>query len=396
MPADSLALLVFFFIAAACGWAAGRFFSRSPRQTPQRSINPEYLKGLNYLLEDNPDKAIEVFVSMMAVDNETVETHFALGSLFRRRGEVDRAIRIHQNLIARPNLGREHRDQALFALAEDFLRAGLLDRAENLFEKLADQSSKRSAALEKLTSIYEQQKDWNQAICARRKLGGNDASDRIVAHYYCELAREAFDRCDDAGARQLLKKAHSTGPWLVRGALMRAAVAQREGDLRTARRLYRKVIEHDARFLTEVWASLRAVFESNSSARGFSTLLDSMVRKRPATSSQLAYAAIVHSDIELEAARDGLLGFLETNSTLSEALTAMKVVCSDQPATDDQLECIASGLRALLRNRAGYLCEHCGYASEKLYWQCPGCRTWDSIRPNTEIPVDRLALGSGK
>jgi lipopolysaccharide biosynthesis regulator YciM len=396
MPADSFALLVFFFIAAACGWAASRFFSRTRAREPRANINPDYLKGLNYLLEDNPDKAIEVFVSMMAVDNETAETHFALGSLFRRRGEVDRAIRIHQNLIARPNLGREHRDQALFALAEDYLRAGLLDRAESLFEKLAGQSSKKTAALEKLTSIYEQQKDWNQAIAARRKLGGNDENDRIIAHYYCELASESFERRDETGARQFLKKAHAGGPWLVRGALMRAAMAARDGDVRTAQRLYRKVIEHDARFLTEVWVALREVFEPNSSSRGFSTLLDALVRKKPAALSQLAYAAIVHDDLELEAARTGLLEFLQTNSTLNEALSAMQVVDADLPPNRDQLERIAGGLRALLRNRAGYLCAHCGYASESLYWQCPGCRTWDSIRPNTNIPGDRLALGSGK
>lgn len=397
MPVDSLALLLFFFIAAACGWFAARYTGRSRRPANRNArINPDYFKGLNYLLEDNPDKAIEVFVSMMAVDNETVETHFALGSLFRRRGEVDRAIRIHQNLIARPNLGREFRDQALYALAEDYLRAGLLDRAEGLFEKLADQSTRRADALGKLTTIYEQQKDWPQAIVARRKLSADAHSDRIISHYHCELAQESFDRHDDVSAKGHLKKAQGGGAGLARSAMMRAAIAMREGDIKAAQKLYRKVLDEDPRFVTEVWSSLHDVFNTAKDPSGFSNFLTALTRKNPRAEEQIAYAAIVHSDVEHAAAQRGMREFLKNHSTLLEALTALGVVDGRQPdVTDEQLVAIAGGLRALLRNRAGYCCEHCGYASEQLYWQCPGCKSWDSIRPNTHIPVARLTLAAG-
>ncbi|MFK8016821.1 MAG: lipopolysaccharide assembly protein LapB [Gammaproteobacteria bacterium] len=394
MPADSLTGFFFLFIAAACGWAVARFFARQPK-VQQAAVNPEYFKGLNYLLDDKPDQAIEVFLSMMAVDNETVETHFALGSLFRRRGEVDRAIRIHQNLIARPNLGREHRDQALFALAEDYLRAGLLDRAENLFEKLADQSSRRGHALRKLTSIFEQQGDWNQAIAARRKLNADVQSERILAHYYCELADAALAAGDSNGAKQQLKKAQSSGPWLARSAMLRARIALDAGDRKIAQRLYRKVIESDARFLTEIWPAMRAAFAGSNDEKPFADFLSSVAKKNPDALPQLAYAAIVHDDTRQPTVTAGLEKFLQINATLREALLAMQVIDGDA-LTETQLERIADGLRALLRNRAAYFCQHCGYASEQLYWQCPGCKSWDTVRPNTQIPVDRLALAAGK
>ncbi len=397
MPVDSLALLLFFFVAVACGWFAARYAGRLRRPANRDArINPEYFKGLNYLLDDKPDKAIEVFVSMMSVDNETVETHFALGSLFRRRGEVDRAIRIHQNLIARPNLGREFRDQALFALAEDYLRAGLLDRAEGLFEKLSGQSTRRADALSKLTTIYEQQKDWPQAISARRQLSADAHSDRIIAHYHCELAEDASAKHDDASAKAHLKKAQTAVSGLARSAMMRAAIATREGDTRTAQRLYRKVLEDDPRFVTEVWSSLASVFNTKKSPEGFPDFLSALARKNPRAVEQIAFAAIVHDDVEHDAARLGMREFLKTHSTLLEALTSLGVVApGTKDVTDEQLARIAGGLRALLRNRAGYCCEHCGYASEQLYWQCPGCKTWDSIRPNTHLPVARLTLAAG-
>jgi lipopolysaccharide biosynthesis regulator YciM len=137
MPTESTFLLAgLFLLLAAAGWAMGRFGERDEEQPPA-PLNIDYLKGLNFLLNEQTDQALEHFLEMVRVDDKTIETHFALGSLFRRRGEVDRAIRIHQNIIARPDLAAEQRDQALYSLAKDYLHAGLLDRAENLFARLS-------------------------------------------------------------------------------------------------------------------------------------------------------------------------------------------------------------------------------------------------------------------
>ena len=170
MPTESTFLLAgLFLLLAAAGWAMGRFGERDTEEAPP-PLNIDYLKGLNFLLNEQTDQALEHFLRMVRVDDKTIETHFALGSLFRRRGEVDRAIRIHQNIIARPDLAAEQRDQALFSLAKDYLGAGLLDRAEKLFVRLAQGSRYQVQALESLSGIYEQEKDWEKAIDACRRL----------------------------------------------------------------------------------------------------------------------------------------------------------------------------------------------------------------------------------
>lgn len=398
MPADTLLTLLFFFLAVAIGWTASRFFQTRTRSKSPSGVGPDYFKGLNYLLEDKHDKAIEVFISMMEVDNETVETHFALGSLFRRRGEVDRAIRIHQNLIARPNLGRQHRDQALFALAEDYLRAGLLDRAEKLFEKLSEHSGKRPEALIKLISIYEQQQDWQQAAAARRNLppGRSQQNEQIISHYHCEMAQEAFLKRDYVTARQHLKRSQQSGPWLLRGALMRATIAQADDDPKKAGKLLRKIVEHDGTFLTEVWPQLRDTLEHDGAPDAFDQYLAKLVKKRPALSPEVAYAAIVHSDIAHPTASRCVLEFVRSHPALYDALCAMQLMTRDTAPQAPALQRVAAGVRVLLKNRAAYLCADCGYASDRLYWQCPSCKNWDTIRPNTRVPIKRLALAAGK
>ena len=167
MPTESTFLLAgLFLLLAAAGWALGRFGERDEQQGTPLPLNIDYLKGLNFLLNEQTDQALEHFLKMVRVDDKTMETHFALGSLFRRRGEIDRAIRIHQNIIARPDLAAEQRDQALFSLAKDYLKAGLLDRAENLFVRLSQGSRYQVEALERLCRIYEQEHEWQKAIDA--------------------------------------------------------------------------------------------------------------------------------------------------------------------------------------------------------------------------------------
>ena len=170
MPTESTFLLAgLFLLLAAAGWALGRFGERDEEDAAP-PLNIDYLKGLNFLLNEQTDQALEHFLAMVRVDDKTIETHFALGSLFRRRGEVDRAIRIHQNIIARPDLASEQRDQALYSLAKDYLAAGLLDRAEKLFSRLGEGSRYQVQALEALCGIYEQEKEWEKAIKAGQQL----------------------------------------------------------------------------------------------------------------------------------------------------------------------------------------------------------------------------------
>ncbi|MDH5617763.1 MAG: hypothetical protein OEZ11_03910, partial [Gammaproteobacteria bacterium] len=211
MPTEKALILAgLFLLLAAAGWVIGRFGERDDEDPPP-PLNIDYLKGLNFLLNEQTDQAVEHFLRMVRVDDRTIETHFALGSLFRRRGEVDRAIRIHQNIIARPDLASEQRDQALYSLAKDYLAAGLLDRAEKLFVRLSEGSRFQVQASEALCRIYEQERDWDKAIDAGKRLevlGGRSLALQI-AHYYCELAEAAAAAGDYAAARQYVKNAQA-------------------------------------------------------------------------------------------------------------------------------------------------------------------------------------------
>ena len=239
-----LSLLTWILVVAALvlGILAGHFGWGRRWPASLGKLHPDYLTGLDYLVTEQPDRALDMFLKLMDANADTIETHFALGSLYRRRGEVERAIRIHQNLLARATLAPEHREQALLALAQDYLRAGLLDRAEGLFQQVSEVPRLRASALDALRLVYERQHDWQQALGAFRQLERIRAAPplKIAAHYLCELATLAMERGDAAAARQLLREADSQTSPFPRAALLLARIEQAAGQAPMAVRLLRK------------------------------------------------------------------------------------------------------------------------------------------------------------
>ncbi|MEJ2123258.1 MAG: tetratricopeptide repeat protein [Alphaproteobacteria bacterium] len=208
-------LILLLPVAAASGWVAARRSLAVKQQKQPQDISPVYFKGLNYLLNEQPDKAIDLFIEMLDVDSDTVETHLALGNLFRRRGEVDRAIRIHQNLIARPSLNREQRAQALLELGKDYMRAGLFDRAENLFIELTELRLFNDQAYLNLLEIYQQEKDWQRCLDVTAKINSlrDPTLNNAIAHFYCELAEGQLRSQNSGEAENYLKRAQRIGNW---------------------------------------------------------------------------------------------------------------------------------------------------------------------------------------
>src|SRR3984957_5274384 len=206
-----LSLLTWVLVIAALilGILAGHFGWGKRWPASFSKLHPDYLTGLDYLVTEQPDRALDMFLKLMDANADTIETHFALGTLYRRRGEVERAIRIHQNLLARQALAPEHREQALLALAQDYLRAGLLDRAEGLFQQVSEVARLRASALDALRGVYERQLEWQQALDVYRLLARIKAAPPsfVSAHYLCELASSAIERGDAVAARRLLHEA---------------------------------------------------------------------------------------------------------------------------------------------------------------------------------------------
>lgn len=390
MPSENAFMLAgLFLLLAAAGWAMGRFGEREERDAAP-PLNVDYLKGLNFLLNEQTDQALEHFLEMVRVDDQTIETHFALGSLFRRRGEVDRAIRVHQNIMARPNLAGEQRDQALYSLAKDYLHAGLLDRAENLFVELSQGSRYQVQALESLCRIYEQEKEWQKAIDAGQKLeviGGRSLALQI-AHYYCELAEAAAAGGNYTAARSFVKKAQTGRPRTLRGALTRAHIAGEMDDNKTALKLYNRIIDESTYLIAETLPEIVAIYESEKKLDDLDRLLETLLKKKPEMGNLVAYTAIVHDLGGIAAIDRCVENYMREEPTLSEFvdLQAMSEGSSDK----ETFRRIRHALSLIAKSTPRYQCQECGFSSQRLLWQCPSCRDWETQRPASRVQFDTV------
>ncbi len=375
-------------VAAASGWwAARRSVDRDCKKTSQMTT-PAYFRGLNYLLNEEPDKAIDVFVQLVEVDSETVETHLALGSLFRRRGEVERAIRIHQNLIARPALSTEQRALALLELGQDYMRAGLYDRAENLFLELKEMKLYVHKALVNLRTIYQQERDWNACLKVANELEDlvPESLDLEQAHYYCELAEEAITAGEQDKAQQLLKKAIKANSECVRPVHMQAEMAIAQSDCKHAIGLLRQTAEKDPDYLPEVLPQIVDCYQSLDQTDKLKQYLTGLVGASRFTGVTLTLADLIRDtegervastflgkQVESQPSLQGLLKLIEMNQALPDVQAA------------GMLYRVKEHMSRLLAERPAYQCTKCGFIASTLHWQCPSCRSWSTIRRKPEI-----------
>ena len=392
MPTESTFFLAgLFLLLAAAGWALGRFGERDDEEGAAPPPNIDYLKGLNFLLNEQTDQALEHFLKMVRVDDRTIETHFALGSLFRRRGEIDRAIRIHQNIIARPDLAAEQRDQALFSLAKDYLRAGLLDRAEKLFVRLSQGSRYQVEALEQLCRIYEQEHEWQKAVDAGQKLEllSGRSLELEIAHYYCEMAEQAAAGKDYAAARAFVKKAQSGRPRTQRGALTRAEIARDTDDTKTALRLYHRIIDENTYLITEALPQLVRTYTKEGSTEQLERSLEAIIKKNPALKTDIAYTAIVNDIGGVQVIDACVEEYLLHEPTLAEFVDMQSL--GDDPAEKSAaLARVRSALCKIAQATPRYQCKECGFSSQRLLWQCPSCKDWETQRPFSRVQFDSL------
>jgi lipopolysaccharide biosynthesis regulator YciM len=391
MPTEATFLLAALLIVwAASGWAFGRFGDKD-RNAPPTRISADYIRGLNLVLSRRTDEALELFLQMAKVDDDTLETHFALGHLFRRRGEVDRAIRVHQNLLARPSLNEEQRHQALYALGEDYLGAGLFDRAEKLFNELCDSETVAKAALERLVYIYEREQEWKKAIETHRRLevlSGDKSSQ--VAHYYCELAEQAIRDGDLQAAREHLKSTVRSESGALRGALIRAEIAKREGDYGQALGLYEQVLDRDRAFISEVLPDLFACFQSTGQVQAFERYVAELIERDETAASDLAYAGIAGDLTDSPALVKCVENYVLHDEILSNLVDVEDLQSDDLELRTAAFRRIAGALRKLTLSNARYRCANCGYSTQRFLWHCPSCNVWESVRPIQRVPLESL------
>jgi lipopolysaccharide biosynthesis regulator YciM len=359
----------------ALGWIASRIDIREIVSESKR-LPRSYFNGLNLLLNDQPDRAIEAFVEVVSLDPETVELHFALGSLFRRRGETERAIRLHRNLLERPDLPAQFRDQALFALAQDYLKAGLLDRAESAFISLRG-TAFAGQAEGFLADLYQMERSWDKAIEAAtaHAKAANQPLPRAVAHFWCEIASEAMRKGDLAAARAALRSAHQVDDRLVRILQMEVALAQSEGRADEALRLIDVAVQTQPAFAAQLVPELHEIAQAKQDTQLELTRLSQWFEGAP--SEALARAISQHltkssdpADAKTFARKAfGAMPGLASAAGLSQSLAA------ESP----DLAAIAPVLSAEAARQQVYVCSNCGFRSRQFYWQCPGCKRWETL-----------------
>lgn len=386
MLEGTLLVLLLLPVAAASGWyLRGR--EQRPEERPAQ-VHPDYLRGISHLVNEDSDKAIEVFMRLLDVDNETVETHLALGNLFRRQGEVDRALRVHQNLVARPNLKPVHRNQARFELAQDYLRAGVLDRAENLFRELVDQGMFLERALSGLVTIYEQERDWEQAIETTRRLESarGHTLRPVIAQYYCELADEARAANDVPAALRHLKAAHSEFRDCVRVSLIRGEISEAAQDYAAAVKSYRQVLKQDIDFVTEVLAPLERCYLAMEDAAGYRRFLEEVMQRYEGAAPHVALARLLQRQRKNDEAIAHLSEYVQATPNWIGFYHLLDLTWSDtRSGLTGPLDSLRESLRQIIEQQPTYLCGHCGFSGRYRHWQCPSCRQWNSVAPVRDI-----------
>jgi len=377
-------LLLLLPLAAASGWwAAKRSDARRGASAP--TSDATFFRGLNYLLDEQPDKAIDVFLKLAEVDGETAETHLALGSLFRRRGEVDRAIRIHQNLVSRANLGKEQRGYALFELGQDYMRAGLFDRAERMFGELIEMTLHRKRALEALREIYQQEKDWGRCLEVAEQLQSitGEPLRTETAHYHCELAEEALKKGNAEATVAHLSRAHEADTHCVRATMLQARMAMSRNNVEGAVELYNRVAKQGPQFLPEILPDLLKAYRQCGRKDQLGEL-EHLYRDCRSPALALSLADAIQGEQGREAAIAFLVQHVSSNADLAALERLLQIWSPILPhgaQTRAVYDAILVVVEHLCARQPDHQCEHCGFVARRLHWQCPSCKRWGTIKP---------------
>jgi lipopolysaccharide biosynthesis regulator YciM len=377
-------VLLAMMAAFALGWMAARVDLRA-LLSESRSLPRSYFKGLNFLLSEQPDRAVDAFIEVVQLDPETIELHFALGSLFRRRGETERAIRMHQNLLNRPDLPEDQRMHAMFELGIDYQKAGLLDRAEESFRRL-EGSTYAIDAERHLLEIFEIEKEWVQAIAVAEKLqtAGTGSQQTRIAQFHCEIAQGAISdsRFDDA--KLALQDALRVNRQNVRALIQLGDIAVQERHDEDAITSWKKVEQQNAPYVALIGERVVDAYTRVGRAEEGLRLLRSWLEVVPSIdlleTVVKAARAVEGSEAANEVARlemhrnPSLLAlgqFLDTRGAL------------DLPRPEDRADLdVVRGLLANHTKRIGrYVCSQCGFKARNFYWQCPGCTNWETYPP---------------
>ncbi|ATZ74300.1 lipopolysaccharide assembly protein LapB [Idiomarina sp. X4] len=368
-------------IAAAYGWFMGRNSVRTEERKEQKRFSKQYATGINLLLSDQPDKAVDLFVELLDVDSETIETHWTLGKLFRRRGEVERAIKIHKNLTSLPNLSETDRLTAMYELGKDYLAAGIYDRAEKMFHGLQSNKLFKERSQKHLLELYEATHEWDKAIIVALKLIKQDASVKVtLGQLYCEVA-ETVDPI--SGKIKYFNKALKQDSGCVRASLSLGKIYLEQGENSLSIEHLTRIIEQDKAYVCETIPLLEKAFAAKKNSHGFVDYLHTCVEQEAGITAVIKLSEKMAESQSIEDAESFMATALEKHPTMRgfHHLMGLHIQAADEGSARDSLKRLQRMVHEHIVQRPNYKCYHCGFSGHTLYWQCPSCKSWSTTKP---------------
>ena len=372
-------------VAAAYGWYMGRRSAQQSKQDDASRLSRDYVTGVNFLLSNQQDKAVDLFLDMLKEDTGTVEAHLTLGNLFRSRGEVDRAIRIHQSLMESASLTYDQRLLAVQQLGRDYMAAGLYDRAEGMFKQLVDETDFRLSALQQLLQIYQATSDWQSAIEVAERLVklGKDKHRGEIANFWCELALQQMAGNDLDKAMALLRKGAAADRNSARVSIMMGRVWMEKGDYAKAVESLERVIEQDKELVGETLEMLQTCYQQLGKIDEWEAFLRRCAEENTGATADLMLAQILEQREGAESAQNYVTRQLERHPTMRvfHKLIDYHITEAEEGRAKESLGVLRHMVGEQVRSKPRYRCQKCGFTAHTLYWHCPSCRSWSTIKP---------------
>lgn len=384
-------------LAMAYGWYMGHRSAKKDQENLSNQLSRDYVAGMNLLLSNQHEKAVDLFLNILQkqetendIHNDSqFEAELTLGNLFRSRGEIDRALRIHQSLENNPNLSFEQRLLTRQQLAKDFMSIGFFDRAESLYISLVDEPDFAENALKELANIYQRTKEWKKAAnVAEKYLKLKPRSEYpALSHYYCELALLAQQENDKTDIiLNLLKKALAVSPSCVRASLMLADEYAKQKKYQLAIDTLQSIAEQDVRYIGEVLPQLWLLYQKTYNLQDYELFLIKVAQKRKNSAVEIALAEYLDKKLDKNTASQYLYHQLEQKPTIPvfRRFLQYQIDNATQEQEKNRLLLLHKLIDDKINLKFAYRCVKCGFQSHKLIWQCPSCHKWESVKPNLE------------
>lgn len=367
------------------GWFMGRNSVKQNDHSAKQELSIKYSTGLNYLLSNQQDKAIDYLLEALKVEDDTVEAHFAMANLFRRRGELDRALKVHEHLVRQKHLPNSAKQQAVFELAKDFLSAGLYDRAESMFHKLLKSKIYGLKSLTALMQIYQSTKDWQQGIVLKKAVVKTRDKKLLhtLANFYCELASTALEQDEFIEVIELLEHALSHDPNSSRANWLMAQIYENHKQFNEACQCYKAIYEQDKEFFPDVIEKMFLCYQALDAEEEFFKFIKKVYDETGSTSALIKYLSHIEKAKGLNHAKTFILSALKRRPTIRgfKHFVKMQMTESESDNTSENLEVIRELVSAYLNVKHRYSCRTCGFNSGTHYWSCPSCHDWEQLKP---------------